>query len=191
HVDPDLPPTLQGDPQRLGQVLLNLMSNAIKFTDAGRVTLRTELAQPGTQTVMLRFTVTDTGCGLDESQLQQLFQPFYQGDHGLARRSGGAGLGLAICHHLVTLMEGAFRVESQPGQGSTFSFTARFGVVELPLLQGEGDDATLIAGLDDDLQPSLDHLSGARVLVVEDVEINQLIITELLQRVGVAVRVAG
>ncbi|MBF0272157.1 MAG: PAS domain S-box protein [Magnetococcales bacterium] len=190
QVDPAMPPALHGDPQRLGQVLLNLMNNAIKFTDQGSVSLAVELAHPGEQEVGLRFTVTDTGCGMDASQLRQLFQPFYQGDQGLARRSGGAGLGLAICRHLVTLMGGEFRVDSQPGLGSAFSFTAFFGVASLPLEEGESIGGAL-SGLDEDLQSAREYLSGAHVLVVEDVEINQLIITELLQRVGVEVLVAG
>ncbi|MBF0295107.1 MAG: response regulator [Magnetococcales bacterium] len=189
EVDPTTPMTLQGDPQRLSQVLLNLMSNAIKFTDQGEVGLRVEVTEPGDQEVVLCFTVTDTGCGIEENQRKQIFQPFYQGEHGLAHRQGGAGLGLAICRHLVTLMGGEFKIVSQPDVGSTFSFTARFGVVDHSLCMA--DKANGLSVLSEDLQTSLEHLSGASVLVVEDVEINQLIITELLQRVGLRVVVTG
>ncbi|MBF0339833.1 MAG: PAS domain S-box protein [Magnetococcales bacterium] len=186
-VAPETPLTLHGDPQRLGQVLLNLMSNALKFTDQGRVELRVALVHAGDREAVLRFAVTDTGCGMEESQLRQLFQPFYQGENGLARRLGGAGLGLAISRHLVTLMGGEFAIDSQPGQGSRFSFTALFGVTEQSVVGGQAG----VPGLQEDLQISLEQLSGARVLVVEDVEINQRIILELLRRVGVEVKVAG
>ncbi|MBF0417313.1 MAG: PAS domain S-box protein [Magnetococcales bacterium] len=188
-VDPDMPQALQGDPQRLGQVLLNLMSNAIKFTDQGSVTLKTELVQPGDREVLLRFTVTDTGCGMDAQQLQRIFQPFYQGNHAHGRRQGGAGLGLAISHHLVMLMGGEFCIESQPGQGSRFAFTAAFGTLEA--IQSGGESPATPLGLSEGMSTSLEQMSGAKVLVVEDVEINQMIITELLQRVGLEVMVAG
>ncbi|MBF0629009.1 MAG: response regulator [Magnetococcales bacterium] len=190
-VDPALPAVLRGDPQRLGQVLLNLMNNAIKFTDQGRVALRVALVRMGDEDegVVLRFTVTDTGCGMDEEQLRQLFQPFYQAGSG-SRRFGGAGLGLAICRHLVMQMGGEFTVESRSGEGSTFSFTARFGVVTQPL---DADEVLGVpSGLEENLlQYARENLSGARVLVVEDMEINQLIISELLHRVGVQVLLAG
>ena len=120
-VDPGLPDPVGGDPERIAQVLTNLVSNAVKFTDEGAVHVRVEVAErtPGTTKVMLR--VEDTGIGLSEEQQGRLFEAFSQGDPSIARRYGGTGLGLAICKQLVTLMGGSVWVTSTPGAGSTFA----------------------------------------------------------------------
>ena len=127
-IAPDVPRQLRGDPLRLGQVLNNLVSNAIKFTDQGEVVVSIRLAaaeqpaEPGHP--LLSFSVKDTGIGLTPTQIQQLFRPFSQADSQTTRRYGGTGLGLAICSRLVELMGGEIDVHSQPSQGSVFHFTA-------------------------------------------------------------------
>ena len=150
---PGVPARLVGDPQRLGQVLLNLCSNAVKFTEQGEIvvmTARTD-ATPG-ERVMLRFAVRDTGIGIDDGQLGRLFRPFDQLDGSITRKYGGTGLGLAICKQLVEMMGGEIGVRSTPGRGSEFFFT-------LGLLRAShAPDATAAA-------PDWSHL---RVLAVDD-----------------------
>jgi len=133
-VDPRAPEELMGDPLRLGQVLFNLTSNAIKFTERGRVVVGIRLDPAATAVVettalRLRFFVQDTGIGISPEQQQRLFQPFSQGDGSITRRYGGAGLGLVIGRRLVDLMGGELSLESKPGEGSTFSFSVPFAPV--------------------------------------------------------------
>jgi signal transduction histidine kinase/CheY-like chemotaxis protein len=128
-VHPTVPLRLRGDPGRLRQVLTNLVSNAIKFTERGEVTVHARLAAPPTDTVLVRFEVVDTGLGIAPEVRPHLFQPFYQGEASVPRQYGGTGLGLVISKQLVERMGGEMRVDSAPGQGSTFWFTARFGTV--------------------------------------------------------------
>jgi len=118
---------LRGDPVRLRQVLLNLVSNAIKFTERGRVSVRVSVAdRPELNTVRLLFEVEDTGIGLTPEARARLFEPFVQADGSITRKYGGTGLGLAICKQLVEMMDGQVGVDSEPGAGSRFWFTARF-----------------------------------------------------------------
>jgi signal transduction histidine kinase/DNA-binding response OmpR family regulator/HPt (histidine-containing phosphotransfer) domain-containing protein len=149
----DLPMSLVGDPSRLGQILLNLGNNAVKFTERGEITLAIrELShEPGRTT--LRFEVRDTGIGLDAQARSRLFQPFTQADASTSRRYGGTGLGLAICRHLVHTMGGEIGVESQPGGGSCFQFSLHFGC-----------EATRPAAA------HIDALQDKRLLVVDDGE---------------------
>jgi len=121
-IDPKVPPVVSGDPLRLSQILLNLGSNAIKFTPSGEVRFRAELLNKKKDAVSLRFSVTDTGIGISEEQQASLFAPFSQADGSITRRFGGTGLGLAICKRLVELMQGRFGVSSKFNQGSTFWF---------------------------------------------------------------------
>lgn len=131
--DRDLPLTLLGDPLRLGQVLINLAGNALKFTAAGHILIQVQIQQRTDTDLLLCFSVRDTGIGMSPEQSARLFQAFSQADSSTTRRFGGTGLGLSISKRLVEKMEGEIWVESKPGQGSTFSFTARFGVPALQL----------------------------------------------------------
>jgi signal transduction histidine kinase/ligand-binding sensor domain-containing protein/DNA-binding response OmpR family regulator len=148
---PGLPTALLGDPSRLGQVLLNLSNNAVKFTERGEVCVSvTEIAREG-QRVTLRFEVRDTGIGLGPEARVRLFQPFAQADASTSRRYGGTGLGLAICRHLAERMGGEIGVDSEPGRGSCFHFSVPFG------LQPDAAPA-----------PQDAELHGMRVLIVDD-----------------------
>ena len=125
-LDPDIPKVLRGDSGRLRQILLNLIGNAIKFTERGGVLIQIEREADCGDSVVLRFRITDTGVGIAQSTREQLFRPFSQGDASTTRRFGGTGLGLAISKQLVQMMQGEISVESEPGCGSTFSVTAQF-----------------------------------------------------------------
>jgi len=151
---PDLPTQLLGDPTRLGQVLLNLGSNAVKFTAKGEVIVAVDVLERSSDSATLRFEVKDTGIGITGAQRRQLFQPFSQADTSTSRHFGGTGLGLVISRRLVGLMGGEIDLESDPGQGSCFRFSASFG------LQEPGAVARPPA--------TRDGLRGTRVLVVDD-----------------------
>ena len=169
-VHPDIPAFVTGDPTRLRQVFVNLVSNAIKFTERGTVVVR--LVPDHTQQGMIRCSVSDTGIGIPQDKLQTIFDSFTQVDSSTTRRYGGTGLGLGISKRLVELMGGQIQVESQLGTGTTFSF-----VVPLPETLGP---ATVSP------QPRLD-LCGRRILVVDDIEINRHMIREYLSRLGALV----
>lgn len=131
-VDEAVPRHLNGDPLRLGQVLLNLLSNASKFTERGQILLRIQCLERQGQRVRLGFEVSDTGIGISTSQLAHLFQPFEQAELSTARHYGGTGLGLTICRHLLGLMEGSIEASSEVGAGTTFKATAWFGLTAAP-----------------------------------------------------------
>jgi PAS domain S-box-containing protein len=172
ETDPQLPQQVLGDPVRLRQILGNFLSNALKFTMHGSVTLRARV-QGGAR---LRFEVQDTGPGIAPEVQQRLFRPFVQGDESTTRRYGGTGLGLSICSQLATLMDGEVGVHSEAGRGSVFW-------VELPLPETEATEhRSVFGGLDD-----ADALQGARVLLVEDNPVNMLIGVALLEQWGVQV----
>jgi PAS domain S-box-containing protein len=181
---PEVPDFLLGDPLRLGQVLLNLTSNAIKFTEKGTVDLDITLAREGEGEVVLRFNVADTGIGMAPEQQEKLFNAFTQADTSTTRRYGGTGLGLTISAQLVEKMGGAIRVASEKGKGSAFSFAIRF---QLPSREEEGAAAALAGEPSSGVSAGVDSLAGARVLLVEDNAINQEVARELLERRGVRV----
>ena len=162
YVEPDVPARLRGDPGRLRQVLLNLLGNAVKFTAAGEIVLRVRRAQEDAGRTRLRFEVRDTGIGIDAVARQRLFCAFSQADESTARRFGGTGLGLTIARRLVGLMDGQIDVESEPGNGSTFWFTADFAKQLAAQAGGAGADVSRQA------PSALARLSGVSVLVVDD-----------------------
>ena len=164
-VAPDVPDVLIGDPGRLRQVLLNLVGNAIKFSDTGSVAITASMASIADGDAVLRFEVTDTGIGISGEAQVKLFEKFSQADASTTRRYGGTGLGLAICRQLVDLMDGEIGVASEPAKGSTFWFTGRFGD------RSDSSDTTGIPA---------DGLSAMRVLVVDDVELSRKILEKQL-----------
>jgi signal transduction histidine kinase/CheY-like chemotaxis protein len=164
YCSPELPLDLRGDPSRIRQVLLNLASNALKFTAEGEVVLSAQLADVTHEGVLVRFEVTDTGIGIDPETVQRLFEPFSQADSSTTRRYGGTGLGLAICRQLVELMGGHLGVESVPGQGSRFWFTLPLPLAHEPQQR----------------RPRADRLAERRVLVVDDNATNRLVLCEQL-----------
>ena len=127
RVDPDVPTQLRGDPGRLGQILVNLAGNAIKFTEQGGVVIRIALEDHNPKLVTLRFTVSDSGIGIPQEKIGRLFEAFRQADASTPRTHGGTGLGLPIAKQLVEMMNGRIGAHSQVGQGSVFWFTAVFG----------------------------------------------------------------
>jgi len=181
RVDP-VPGSLIGDPLRLGQVLINLVNNALKFTEEGAIVLASKVVEKSDSRVTLEFQVSDTGIGMSTEQMSRLFRPFTQADESTTRKYGGTGLGLSICKRVVELMGGDIRVASEPNKGSTFSFTVDVGYVS----HASGPSAEVVAD-SSEVRRSLD---GARVLVAEDNEINLQITTELLRGVGVRVDTA-
>ena len=171
--------TLVGDPVRLQQVLLNLMSNAIKFTEQGSVTLSAELISEDGQRNLIRFTVSDTGIGLTAEAADRLFSPFEQADGSITRKYGGTGLGLAISQQLVTLMGGKITVKSTHGVGSEFSFTIPFERASHSPIVPSG---TMPQGMPDAEAELIARFPGSRILLAEDDYINQEVARELIAR---------
>jgi signal transduction histidine kinase/ActR/RegA family two-component response regulator len=176
EADPNLPMALNGDRQRLSQVMLNLGNNAVKFTDHGEVRMIVRLLENAGGRVRIEFTVRDTGIGMDGGALEQLFTPFTQLAESRHHRGGGTGLGLVISQRLVNFMGGRITVQSEPGQGSAFSF-----VIELPTAEMTG--ATTINAV-----MRTERLS---VLVAEDNAINQTIIDAMLRQLGHRITLVG
>ncbi len=172
EIAPDLPVLIVGDPLRLEQVLINLINNAIKFTDKGHVLLRVQRVRQEGAEVELRFDVQDSGIGMTESQQARLFQAFSQADESMARRYGGSGLGLAISQHLVTQMGGKIQVKSEAGQGSLFGFQLVFPMrFSMPTRRSFQTEAVA--------------LRGKRILVLHDDPLARRVISEMLQALGV------
>jgi CheY-like chemotaxis protein len=169
HIPSDLPDALIGDPHRLRQIVVNLIGNAIKFTERGEVVVDVALEARTATDVRLHFMVSDTGIGIPPDKQRSIFEAFSQVDSSMTRRFGGTGLGLAISMQLVVLMGGRIWVESTPGQGSTFHFVVNFG------LQKEAAARPL---------PSPVVLKGLRVLVVDDNQTNRRILHEVLSSWG-------
>jgi two-component system, sensor histidine kinase LadS len=173
----DMPRFVRGDPTRLRQILLNLLGNAIKFTDRGEVRLHATALHGVDGRSSVSFDVNDTGPGIPPETLPRLFQKFEQADHSTTRRYGGTGLGLAICKELVQLMGGSIAAESRVGVGSTFSFT-------LPLAVGSAPAAGPDTGPHREY-----HAYRLRILCAEDVRTNQIIISTLLENMGHDIRI--
>lgn len=181
-ISPDVPLHLSGDPLRLGQILINLISNAVKFTHKGEIIVSATLLRKNDKQASLKFAVKDTGIGLTEQQISLLFDPFIQADGSTTRKYGGTGLGLSICRRLVDLMGGEINVVSEFGKGSTFYFTADFGIADIDA------DKVKVSELD---SRALKSISGAKVLLVEDNEINQQVALELLKNIQLSADTAN
>lgn len=167
----DVPPVLVGDPLRLGQVLINLVNNAVKFTERGEIVVTVRLEARLSDRAKLKFAVRDTGIGMTPEQIARLFQAFNQADSSTTRKYGGTGLGLSISRRLVEMMEGNIWAESEPGCGSTFCFTAWFW-----LGSAERRQKSLPAGL-----------AGMRVLVVDDNAVASEILADMLKQFALRV----
>jgi PAS domain S-box-containing protein len=168
-VDPDVPSWVRGDPGRLRQVLVNLVGNAVKFTQKGEISIQAKVEEEDDRKATIRFTVTDTGIGIPRDRIDALFSPFVQADGSTTRKYGGTGLGLAISKQLTELMGGNIGIESEEGKGSTFWFTSVF------------------EKLSEDRAPAVEpipDLDGVRVLTVDDNETNRLLVTTLLKLWG-------
>lgn len=207
-IDRDTPSILVGDSLRLSQILINLVGNAVKFTDRGEIIISIKVVQRVEDIIQLRFEVKDSGIGLSGEQIQKLFTPFHQADGSTTRVYGGTGLGLSICKSLVEMMDGEIGVESELGKGSTFYFDVKLGF-------GENNQHFMNESISEELlTPSnlydvvfnvfgkkitkynnynkiAKSIGGAVVLVVEDNDQNQEIAKELLEKVGICVDIAS
>jgi PAS domain S-box-containing protein len=172
----NVPRFLVGDPLRLGQILINLSNNAVKFTDSGEIVVSTELVEKNKDGITLKFSVSDSGIGLTEEQTSKLFQSFSQADTSTTRKYGGTGLGLAISKKLANMMGGEIWVNSEPGRGSTFSFTATFGL-------GREDVKKRFAPAPD--------LRGLKALVVDDNPTSREILRDMLESFSFEVTLAA
>ncbi|MEC4592513.1 ATP-binding protein [Nitrospirillum amazonense] len=197
RIAPEAAATFRGDARRLRQLLLNLLGNAVKFTDKGQVQLTAEVVEGapaadagGPRDVRVVLTVRDTGIGMTADQQARLFNRFVQGDDGIAQRYGGSGLGLSICRELVTLMGGTITLDSSPGQGSTFTID-----LTLPRLPGQAAAEAAPSPAAPSANPAPAALpkrgAGRRVLVVEDNSINARLTEMMLRTEGYAVELAS
>jgi len=171
----EIPTLLAGDPLRLRQVLTNLVSNALKFTERGKVSVSAELESAGPQSCLLHFQIQDTGAGIAEDKLVHIFEPFCQGDSSTTRKHGGTGLGLTISARIVEMMHGRMWVDSMPGTGSTFHFTAQFAAAD-----ASGGDADINA----------ERLKGMAALIVDDDATNRKVLEGLLRKWGMEPKLA-
>ncbi len=191
QIEPGLPRLLVGDPLRLRQVILNLLGNAIKFTDRGQVTVSVDLHQQTESGPVLHFAVSDTGIGIPVEKQTWIFEPFRQADGSSTRRHEGTGLGLTICTRLVQLMEGQIWLESRAGEGSTFHFTVPFGLCEVDGMCQE-DLKNLSGAVAASANPVAPYTgSPLRILLAEDNIVNQKLILGVLSKQGHQVVVAN
>lgn len=183
----NIPYPLYGDSFRLQQVLLNLISNAIKFTLSGEIKIKVGVLERKRDKVLLKYEVSDTGIGIPEEEIDAIFEPFNQVDNKHINQHGGTGLGLAICRQLVDLMDGNIRVESEFGKGTNFFFTTEFKIpsIDEVVTQKKKDLS------ETDISYILDHLRGLRVLLVDDNEINQDVLKSIVEEVGMLATVAS
>ena len=181
-VDESVPVFLKGDPDKIRQIISNLMDNAIKFTHTGGVTLKVGCSEISEKKVMLDCTVTDTGIGIPADKIRQLFDPFTQADGSITRKYGGTGLGLTISRRLVELMGGAISISSEEGYGTTFAFTLKLEKspgVNLRLRQKKEKAVKNVSGIDQ-----------VKILVVEDNKTNQFLCMSILKRLGYSAELA-
>ena len=179
-IGPDVPLALSGDPLRLQQILINYANNAIKFTSKGSVTVSIQLASnknTDPSKPILRFDVLDTGIGIEQDQLDQLFKPFHQADISITRKYGGTGLGLVICKELADLMNGEVGAHSTPQKGSCFWFTAQLALSEKDQTESTADNKQ--------------DLQQAHLLLVEDNEVNQVVAKALLEKMNAQITIVN
>lgn len=187
----DVPRSLIGDPLRLEQILVNYLGNAVKFTERGGIDINVRLKESAGQDVVLHFSVADTGIGMTAEQTRRLFESFQQGDASTARRFGGTGLGLAISRKLAQLMGGAVGVESSPGQGSTFWFTARLTVATKAGRLAVTDETAIPPAIPAaSVEATAHSLEGSRALLVEDNPFNREVAVAMMEDLGLTVVVA-
>jgi len=172
---PTLPEMVRGDSGRLRQIILNLVSNAIKFTDNGEVALKAELASREGDELTIRFTVSDTGIGIAQEKLESIFSPFTQADSSTTRKYGGTGLGLTISARLASMMGGGISVESEMGRGTRFCLLVRVGA----LAKTESDTIAVPESLRD-----VTSRRELRILLVEDNRVNQAVASRILAKLG-------
>jgi signal transduction histidine kinase/ActR/RegA family two-component response regulator len=192
HIGEDIPLTVRGDPGRMSQILINLVNNAVKFTEEGRIEIRVRVSESevrGTtgqpmnpDLVPLTFEVSDTGIGIPDELRERLFKPFSQADNSVTRKYGGTGLGLAISRQLAELMGGEITVESEQGKGSTFRFAVRLEK------QKNGHSCCKEDRVEIDKSDLLEK--DVRILLVEDNELNQIIAKTILNKLGFTTEVA-
>ncbi len=168
-IAPIIPSFVRGDPGRLRQILVNLVGNAVKFSRQGEVAVQVDLEAKSDENITLKFSVSDTGIGIPDDRLKELFKPFVQGDNSTTRQFGGSGLGLAISKQLVGLMNGDMSVESTVGEGSTFRFTAVFG------------KSSMQSGA---VHLEADRFKDEKILVADDHELNRMLLATFLQEAG-------
>lgn len=179
HYDSNIPDVLLGDAVRLHQIILNLMSNAIKFTNKGSVTVNVDLVSETENEVAIKFAVADTGIGVKPSQIDKIFENFQQETSSTSRIFGGTGLGLAIVKQLVEAQNGTIEVKSTVNVGSTFSFTLKF------------EKTTSDAVLESEIMEQNTDSKDTKILVVEDMELNQLLMKTLLDDFGFECEIAA
>ncbi|HEX8549596.1 MAG TPA: PAS domain S-box protein, partial [Cytophagaceae bacterium] len=178
--DKNIPEVLLGDPMRLNQVILNLVSNAIKFTSKGKITVAVKITKEDADGVIIEFSITDTGIGIPENKLETIFDNFQQASSGTSRLYGGTGLGLAIVKNLIEPQGGVIKVESKVGKGSTFSFTLPFSKTQAKV------------DIETDTSLELDkEIKNVKILVVEDIALNQLLMQTLLEDFGFEMEIAA
>lgn len=180
RVDPGIPAALVGDPVRIQQILTNLVSNAIKFTHTGGVEMSAQLIKLSVNKASLLFAVTDTGIGISEENLKNIFERFRQEDESVTRVYGGTGLGLAISKQLVELMAGELQVESEKGKGSRFFFTLEFQTTDETVLQQVPEKVKIVPR----------RLENKKILIVEDNEFNQFIVKSIIEKWGATTEIA-
>jgi len=187
--DGPIPQYIHSDPTRLRQILINLVGNAIKFTEAGKVRVLARLLDADSDEPKLKFDIVDTGIGMTEEQIAKLFQPFSQADTSTTRKFGGSGLGLTISRRLAVMLGGGVSVHSTIGQGSTFSFTASTGPLEGVNLVDNPTEAGV--SIEEDPKPADGNvLLDCRILLAEDRPDNQRLISFILKKAGADVTLA-
>jgi len=184
QMDKDIPGQLKGDPYRLNQVLINLIGNAIKFTEQGSIKVQVSIQRRSREETVLLFTVADTGIGISRQSQPYIFESFSQAGLDISRRFGGTGLGLAICNQLLQLQGGTISVASMEGQGSTFTF-------QIPYANSDSNRQTRDQSSSPSITDYSQLLTGMRFLVAEDNEVNQQLVDHVLKKAGATVKLVG